>query len=222
MVIQGLNPSKNQCYFIPYGNKLNLSRSYLGTIAVTKRLKGIKDVKAYCFYEGDEFETKFNLEKGLIEVTKFEPKFENIDNSKIKGAFAIIIGDEGIIHTEVMTMTQIHNAWSMGDMNSGSPAHKKFTEEMAIKSVINRACKRYYGTSDDSSIMLVDEEPRNIIQDAQDYVEEANIVEKPIIDVQSSVEETSEEKTTKKNSKIENQVSMETAQEDDEVAPPWA
>lgn len=232
MVIQGLNPDKKQCYFIPYGTTLTLSRSYLGTIAVTKRFAGVKDVKAYPIYQGDIFKTKFNLEKGILEVVEFEPNFENINIDKIRGAFALIIGDEGILHTEVMTIAQIKNAWAMrrGSENDsidakndkGTKAHQNFTDEMALKTVINRACKRYYGTSDDSSIMLVDEEPRNIIQDAQDYVEEANIVEKPIIDVQSSVEETSEEKTTKKNSKIENQVSMETAQEDDEVAPPWA
>ena len=35
MVIQGLNPMKNQCYFIPYGQKLTLMRSYFGSITVS-------------------------------------------------------------------------------------------------------------------------------------------------------------------------------------------
>lgn len=30
MIIQGLNPMKNQCYFIPFGNQLTLMRSYFG------------------------------------------------------------------------------------------------------------------------------------------------------------------------------------------------
>ena len=38
MVIQGLNPSRKQCYFIPYGNALTLQRSYFGTMGVTKRV----------------------------------------------------------------------------------------------------------------------------------------------------------------------------------------
>ena len=46
MVLQGLNPSKKQCYFIPYGNKLTLSKSYLGTVAAARCIPGIEDVKA--------------------------------------------------------------------------------------------------------------------------------------------------------------------------------
>src|SRR3972149_1794165 len=33
MVVQGLSPVKNQCYFIPYGDQLNFQRSYQGSIA---------------------------------------------------------------------------------------------------------------------------------------------------------------------------------------------
>ncbi|HEH2597281.1 TPA: recombinase RecT, partial [Staphylococcus aureus] len=37
MVTQGLNPAKNQCYFIPYGNKMQLQRSYHGNVMMLKR-----------------------------------------------------------------------------------------------------------------------------------------------------------------------------------------
>lgn len=186
MVIQGLNPAKNQCYFIPYGKNLTLSRSYLGTIAVTKRLEEVKDVKAYPIYEGDDFETKFNIEKGSLEVSKYNPQFKNINSKNLIGAFAIIIGHEGVIHTEVMTMEQIRTAWNQGSMKGNSPAHKNFSEEMAMKTVINRACKRYYGTSDDSSIMMLDEEPtgKAIIESAQyEVADEEKNAEKLAIDV---------------------------------------
>ncbi len=62
MVIQGLSPAKKQCYFIPYGGKLQLSRSYLGTVAATKRLKGVKNVVANIIYEGDEFAYELDLD----------------------------------------------------------------------------------------------------------------------------------------------------------------
>ncbi|MGL4570471.1 MAG: recombinase RecT, partial [Clostridium sp.] len=78
MTIQGLSPAKKQCYFVPYGGKLQLMKSYLGNIAATKRLKGVKDVFANIIWEGDEFEYKLNLETGLIEIVKHEQKFENI------------------------------------------------------------------------------------------------------------------------------------------------
>lgn len=154
MVVQGLNPVKKQCYFIAYGDKLQLSRSYLGTVAVTKRLQGVVDVKGYALYEGDEFETDFDLDTGSIYLNKYKPNIKNIDNKKLVGAFALIIGKDGPIHFEFMTMEQIKRAWNQGQMKGNSGAHNNFTEEMAKKTVINRACKMYVNTSDDSDILL--------------------------------------------------------------------
>ena len=154
MVIQGLSPAKNQCYFVVYGDQLTLMRSYMGTVAVTKRIKGVVDVKAYCIYEGDEIETEFDIATGTIQIKKFNPKFENIDNKKILGAFAMIMGDNGPIHTEIMTLAQIQAAWNQGAAKGSSGAHKNFSEEMAKKSVINRACKMFVNTSDDADILL--------------------------------------------------------------------
>ena len=44
MVIQGLSPAKTQCYFVPYGQTLKMTRSYFGTMAVVKRLDGVKNI----------------------------------------------------------------------------------------------------------------------------------------------------------------------------------
>jgi len=154
MVIQGLSPAKKQCYFVAYGNKLQLMRSYMGTVAVTKRLQKVKDVKAYCIYEGDEFETTFDLDTATIKVTKFNPKLENIDIKKIDGAFAVIVGNEGVLHTEIMSMAQIRNSWNQGQAKGKSMAHENFAEEMAKKTVISRACKLFANTSDDSDLLI--------------------------------------------------------------------
>lgn len=154
MCLQGLSPVKKQCYFIAYGGKLQLSKSYLGNIAATKRLEGVKDVKAHVIYEGDEFEEGYDYKTGTITVTKFAPKFENVDLSKIKGAFAVVIGEDGPIHTEVMNISQIKAAWNQGAAKGNSGAHKNFTDEMAKKTVINRACKNFVCTSDDSDILI--------------------------------------------------------------------
>lgn len=155
MTIQGLNPVKKQCYFVPYNGKLTLMRSYMGTIAVTKRLKGVKDVKAFAIYDGDKFDMKFNKETFNIDFD-YEPSFKNIDNRKITGAFAIVIGDNGEkLHTEIMTMEQIKKAWSMSKTyRADSKVHNDFTEEMAKKTVINRACKKFFNTSDDNDLLI--------------------------------------------------------------------
>ncbi|SMC17302.1 recombination protein RecT [Clostridium acidisoli DSM 12555] len=196
MVIQGLSPAKKQCYFVVYGNKLQLMRSYMGTVAVTKRLKGIKDVKAYCIYEGDEFEQEYDLNTATLKITKFNPKFENIDITKIKGAFAVILGENGPIYTEVMNINQIKKAWGQGvAYKSGkSTAHNNFAEEMAKKSVINRACKMFANTSDDSDILI--EAFNN--SDEKQYDED-----KLINNVEAEVEEEIKEKGNSKKIDIE-------------------
>lgn len=149
MATQGLNPSKEQCYFIAYGNKLTMSRSYLGTIALTKRINGVKDVKGYAVYKGDKFELGFDILTGRQKILEFCPGL-NRDSKNLIGAFALILGDNEILHTEYMDINQIHNAWNQGSMKGNSGAHKNFADQMAIKTVINRACKFYVSTSDDS------------------------------------------------------------------------
>jgi len=154
MTIQGLSPVKKQCYFVVYGNQLQLMRSYMGTVSVTKRLKGIRNVYANCIYEGDVFDYEINLETGTKRITKHEQKFENIDMDKILGAYAVIVRDDDENFIEVMNMDQIRKAWGQGATKGNSGAHKNFTDEMAKKTVINRACKLFANTSDDSELLI--------------------------------------------------------------------
>ena len=167
MVTKGLNIQKGQCYFIPYGNQLTLSVSYMGKIAMAKRIGWIKDVKAYPLYKGDTFETVFDPETGTLKVKEYAPKFENIDENKLIGAFAMVIGKDGVLHTEVMNMTQIRKAWEQGAAKGNSGAHKNFGEEMAKKTVINRAIKLFINTSDDSNLDLDDDMPESTYIDAE-------------------------------------------------------
>lgn len=154
MVVQGLNPMKNQGYFIAYGNQLQFSRSYLGTISITKRIPGVKDVKGYAIYKDDVFETEFDLLSGSLKVGKYVPNVKNRKSTDLVGAFALVIGDKDVLHMEYMDMDQIKAAWNQGAMKGNSPAHKNFPDQMAIKTAINRACKIYANTSDDSDIVI--------------------------------------------------------------------
>jgi recombination protein RecT len=152
MVVQGLNPVKKQCYFIAYGAKLQMSRSYMGTEMLAKRVGGVKEVKANAIYEGDIFEYEVNPQTGRKKVTKHDQKMENLDHEKVKGAYAIVIYADGSVDTEIMNIKQIRQAWNQGAAKGGSPAHKNFTDEMAKKTVINRACKTIINSSDDADL----------------------------------------------------------------------
>lgn len=151
MVLQGLAVSKNQGYFIVYGNKLEFQRSYFGTVALAKRTGGItKEPIANVIYEGDEFIYEILPETAQIKIIKHDQKIENIDNSKIKAAYALIKLADGTSQIALMSMQQIRAAWNQGATKGQSPAHKNFPDEMAKKTVIGRACKLIINSSDDA------------------------------------------------------------------------
>lgn len=158
MVVRGLSPLKKQCYFIAYGDKLALSPSYFGNIATAKRV-GMKDIVANIIFENDVFEYSIDPKTGRYKIDKHEQKVENIDINKIKGAYAVIEMDGGVTDVEVMTIQQIKQSWLQGAAKGNSGAHQHFTDEMAKKSVINRACKRIINSSDDGYLYEGEEQP---------------------------------------------------------------
>ena len=154
MAVQGLNPAKKQGYFIAYGKQLVFQRSYFGTMAVTKRVAGAKDIFAEIVCKGDEFE--YQIKNGNKYITKHIQKIENVDPNNIVAAYCTIVFDDDRQFTDVMTWQEIQKAWSKSKMNpekEGS-THKEFAQEMARKTVINRACKRYLNSSDDGSLLM--------------------------------------------------------------------
>lgn len=186
MVVQGLNPAKQQCYFIPYGNQLTLSRSYLGTIALTKRLKGVKDVVAYPIYKNDKLDIGFDILTGKTKINEFKPALDHKAQDLI-GALGIIVGENEILYLEYMNMEQIRNAWNQGTMKGNSPAHKNFPDQMAIKTVINRICKRYVNTADDSDKIadLINQSTEEVDNAMEvEMSENANVKELPLDEIE--------------------------------------
>lgn len=151
MVLQGLSVSKKQGYFIVYGNKLIFQRSYFGTIALAKRAGGmVSEPVANVIYDGDDFQYEIDPKTAKVSIIKHSQKLENIDNSKIKGAYALVTLADGTTQVTIMSMQQIRAAWGQGATKGNSPAHKNFAEEMAKKTVIGRACKAIINSSDDA------------------------------------------------------------------------
>lgn len=152
MAIQGLSAAKKQCYFIAYGDNLTLSRSYFGTMAVTKRIANV-DIQPQIIYKDDEFEMELDHTTGVHKITKHKQSFESL-GTEIKGAYCIITHPNGKKHIEVMNMRQITSAWNMRKGNGLSPAHKNFEDQMVKKTVIQRACKYILNTSDDNDLII--------------------------------------------------------------------
>lgn len=151
MTLQGLSASKKQCYFVAYGNKLTLMRSYFGTVAIAKRAGNIKtEPIANVVYEGDEFIYEIDPDTGLTHIVKHTQKMENINMQQIKGAYAIVKLANGQTQVTVMSIQQIKAAWAQGRGGGNTKAHTNFTDEMCKKTVIGRACKMVINASDDA------------------------------------------------------------------------
>lgn len=148
MAIQGLSPAKKQCYFVPYGQNLSMQRSYFGTQKVVKSLTNVDDIWATIIYEGDEFEIE--IEGGRERIAKHTTSFLNRDNDII-GAYCIIKKSDGEEVLTVMTRKEIEASWSQSKNKS---VQNKFPQEMAKRTVINRAAKAFINTSDDSDALI--------------------------------------------------------------------
>ena len=151
MVVQGLSPSKNQCYFIVYGNQLTLQRSYFGTVAATKRFGNVRDVFGQVVYKGDNFSFMIDPKTGNRYITDHEQTLESIEAGEIRAAYATIVFNDGSSYQEIMTIDEIRKAWAQGQTKGSSLAHKNFEQEMAKKTVINRACKIFLNASTDNT-----------------------------------------------------------------------
>ncbi len=152
MAIQGLSVAKKQGYFVPYGDKLQFLRSYHGTKAVLKRMNGVKDVWANVIWKGEEFEVEYN-ERGRLAFKSHKVDWKAATGKKddIEGAYCIIEREDGEQILTVMTMQEIETAW---DTSKNKSVQNKYPQEMAKRTVINRASKEILNTSDDSDLLV--------------------------------------------------------------------
>lgn len=148
MVTQGLSPAKTQCYFVPYGTTVKLTRSYFGTMKVVKQLPEVKDIYAEVIYEGDKFQIK--NENGRKVFVSHETDWMNADNP-IVGAYCIIEKVDGEKILTVMTKKEIDKSWSK---SRNKAVQNEFPQEMAKRTVINRAAKQFFNTSDDNDLFV--------------------------------------------------------------------
>lgn len=151
MVTLGLSPLKKQGDFIAYGTQLTFQEEYTGNIALAKRYGGLKSIKSNAVFKDDEF--VFDVgEDGRKKIVKHKQTISSID-TEVVGAYAVVELNDGTTDLEIMSIQQIRNAWNQGAMKGNSPAHKNFADQMAIKTVINRACKLLIRGSNDAIFM---------------------------------------------------------------------
>jgi recombination protein RecT len=177
-VSKGLNPGKNQIYYIANGTMLTAMPSYFGAVLMAKRhgMKG--DPFAEVVYADDEFEYSIDPISRTKTVTKHVQALGNVDYGKIVAAYAVALMDDGSVKGDIMTLAEIKASWKRGQLKGEGQMHKDHTAEACRRTVINRLCKMINNASDDSDLMLdgitADEE---YYHDAQAEVEENQATE---------------------------------------------
>ncbi|MFP3953114.1 MAG: recombinase RecT [Candidatus Acetothermia bacterium] len=193
-VVQGLNPGKDQVYYIAYGKTLTAQRSYFGNMALAKRVANVKEVHAAAVYEGDEVEVR--VENGRQVVAEHDQNFANIDDDKIVGAYAVVdFEDERPDRYVIMNIEELRQAWRQGKSykKGGKGPHSRFTGEMSKKTVINRALKPLINGSSDDHLFLSSNRSA-VDRAAEEREEEIEEAEDEVIDIAAEGEDTEEEK----------------------------
>ena len=154
MCVQGLDPSKAQCYFIVHGNSLDLFRSYFGTQSALRRaVPSVYKIVADLAHEGDEFEWDTN-QYGERYITRITTDPMKNASRPITFGYCNIYNREGeLLGSTTMTWTQIQTSWKK--TRSGGDTQKEFPEEMAKRTLIQRACKHILNSSIESNPIVV-------------------------------------------------------------------
>lgn len=161
MAILGLNPAKEQCYPIPYGDKAQLFVSYQGRKAIAKRIDPtIKDIIASPVKKGEVFEFEDQLD-GSVKILKHQRTLESMDSKDIIAGYATIIYNDGKENQSlIMTWDRIKESWKMskvkpidekGNVKSDS-IHSRFMDEMIKRTLIRAITKPIINSSDDNDL----------------------------------------------------------------------
>lgn len=134
----GLDFMNKEAYLVPYGKTLNFMKSYTGAVKLCKKysIRPVKDIYAKLVREGDTYE---------ISIIENEPKVtykpKPFNNGKIQGAFAVVQFSDGGIQYEEMSLAELEKVRNCSKQKNGT-TWSQWTDQMYLKSVLHRLCKR--------------------------------------------------------------------------------
>ena len=145
MVIQGLSCTRKQCYFIVYGNQLQMMRSYFGTVSVLGMIFPNLRVNANVIHEGDSYEILFDDENSYHYIANHQISLESLDKPIVAAYGTIVDKETGKrLYASIMTKAEIDKSWSKAKTHN---VQNDFPQEMAKRTLINRMCKLFLNSA---------------------------------------------------------------------------
>ena len=149
MCIQGLTPAKRQCYFINYGGKVNMMRSYFGDKSVCINAGIVQNIEANVIYQDDVVNVYYVDDRIKVE---HKTSWDNF-GKPIIGAYAWAILPDGTKIYDIMTMDRIKKSWSMSKNNSNNKLQNNYSDDACKRTVIRHMAKSLFNASGDNEVI---------------------------------------------------------------------
>lgn len=134
----GLDPFKNEIFFIKYGNQARIQFAAEAYLSKAREKDGFQPPDTQMVHENDEFKVAMNKETKELEVVQHEIGFPR---GKIIGAYSIAYRDGYKPVTIIMDVSEIAHMFTGQNKDNWN----KWTSDMFGKHVQQRALKRQYG-----------------------------------------------------------------------------
>lgn len=187
----GLDPFKNEIFFIKYGNTARIQFAAEAYLAKAREQEGFQPPDTQMVHENDEFKIAMNKETKEMEVIQHEIGFPR---GKIIGAYSIAYRDGYKPVTVIMDVEEVAHMFTGQNKDNWN----KWTQDMFGKHVQQRALKRQYGLEfDDVTISPEgDSIPEYQSRERKDITPNQEVIEKP------EQQETTEEKEDDEDTQI--------------------
>lgn len=134
----GLDPFKNEIFFIKYGNTARIQFAAEAYLSKAREQEGFQPPDTQMVHENDEFKIAMNKETKEMEVVLHEIGFPR---GKIIGAYSIAYRDGHRPVTVIMDIEEVSHMFTGQNKDNWN----KWTSDMFGKHVQQRALKKQYG-----------------------------------------------------------------------------
>ncbi len=125
---------------VPYKGKAKLLPMVRGLVALAQRSRTVVSIPAWPVYKGDHFKVRLGTEMVLEHEPDLTRPISNPDD--VTHVYAIVITPNGFRDPHYMTRAEVESIRAVSQAKDKGPWVEWWTE-MALKTVVKRATKRY-------------------------------------------------------------------------------
>jgi len=169
----GLDPFKNEIFFIKYGNQARIQFAAEAYLSKAREQEGFIPPDTQMVHENDEFKIAMNKETKQMEVIQHEIGFPR---GKIIGAYSVAYREGYPPVTVIMDIDEVAHMFTGQNKDNWN----KWTSDMFGKHVQQRALKKQYGLSFEDVTISQNDVPQPATQTRRDITPTQEQIEAPI------------------------------------------